>query len=72
MSQDFSEERIEKVLRWKKADQEKWFEEAFNTMSDRDRKRYMKDLDEDLNVFSERNRKKMRKYKRTRPRRKSS
>lgn len=81
---DISERRIAEVLSWSEADQQKFFEEAFNSLSSKDKNRYMAELDEDLNVYSEKNQrnaakamkrkaqKKMRKYARTRPRRRSS
>lgn len=79
--QDFSDRRIEEVLTWSQRDQEEFFYEAFNSLSHRDQKRYMNALDEDLNIFSEKNKRKaakaaakkrMRKYNRTRSRRNSS
>lgn len=67
-----SDKKLARILRSSQSDQEKYLEEAWNEMSESDRRRFMRYLDEDLNIFSEKNRAKMRKFNRTRPRRRSS
>jgi hypothetical protein len=67
-----SEKQLARILRSSNREQEKYFEEAWNAMSDADRRRFWAYLDEELNTFSETNmRKSMRKYNRTRSRRRT-
>jgi hypothetical protein len=67
-----SEKQLARILRSSNSDQQKYFEEAWNQMSDSDRRRFWAYLDEELNTFSETNMRKMRKYNRTRSRRRTS
>jgi hypothetical protein len=67
-----SEKQLARILRSSQNDQEKYFEEAWNRMSEADRRRFWAYLDEEYNSFSETNMRKMRKYNRTRSRRKTS
>jgi hypothetical protein len=67
-----SEKKLARILRSNSRDQEKFFEEAWNEMSEPERRRFWAYLDEELNMFSEQNIRKMRKYDRTRSRRKTS
>jgi hypothetical protein len=71
-----SEKQLARILRSSNKEQEKYFEEAWNQMSEAERRRFWAYLDEELNTFSETNmkreRSKMRKYNRTRSRRRTS
>lgn len=58
---DFSEERIARVLSWPEKDQQQWLYEEFNSLPHADRKRYMRELDEEENTFSQTNQRKRKK-----------
>lgn len=73
----WSDDRWDRIRRMKEKDREKYAEEILeHQMSDRQNKQFAKMLEGEFDMMSpanrEKARKRMRKYKRTRPRRRSS